>query len=194
MTAQTPAQTQARPWLGRIVPGYEIPVINERAVRAAAGILFLGGIIAYGFAIVTGSTGPLKPFGMFFIFDMLLRVTVGDRWSPTLGLGRLIVIRQKPEWVGARQKEFAWWLGLMLALISCTTMGLLAAPLWVTLALCGLCLSLLFIETAFGICVGCTLQSLFGKTRPRYCPGDTCGTDTEPALTATPSTTPQPAP
>ncbi|MCC6269892.1 MAG: DUF4395 domain-containing protein [Microbacteriaceae bacterium] len=175
MTTQT--QTQAKPWLGTIVPGYDIPVINERAVRAAAGLLFLGGAISYGFAIVAESTQPLKPFGMFFILDMLIRVGVGDRWSPSLALGRLIVIRQTPEWVGARQKEFAWWLGFGLALISCSAMGLLAAPLWITLALCGLCLSMLFLETAFGICVGCALQSLFDTTPPQYCPGGTCSTD-----------------
>ncbi|MCW5954727.1 MAG: DUF4395 family protein, partial [Propionibacteriaceae bacterium] len=52
--------------------------------------------------------------------------------------------------------------------------GLLAAPLWVTLALCSLCLTLLFLETAFGICVGCALQTRFGKQRPMYCPGDSC--------------------
>lgn len=181
------------PRLGTIVSGYEIPVINERAVRAAAGLLFLGGIIAYGFAISTGSPKAFQPFGMFFMIDMMVRISLGDRWSPSLALGRLIVGRQSPEWVGAKQKEYAWWLGFGLALVSCAGMGLLAAPFWITLVLCGLCLLLLFIETAFGICVGCTLQSLFDKTAPRYCPGDSCGTD--PAHThdstsssATPST------
>lgn len=176
MTKQPQSTVLQQPWLGKIVPGYDIPVINERAVRAAAGLLFLGGAIAYGIAISTGSPQTLKPFGMFFIIDMMLRIVVGDRWSPTLALGRLIVIRQKPEWVGARQKEFAWWLGFVMASIACSTMGILAAPMWVTLALCGLCLSLLFLETAFGVCVGCALQKLFDRAPPQYCPGDTCST------------------
>ncbi len=160
--------------VGLLVPGYEVPVIDERAVRAAAGILFLGGGIAFMLAVFEQSARPLRPFGMFFVMDMFIRVVVGDRWSPTLALGRLIVRRQRPEWVGAAQKEFAWWLGLGLALTSCMTMGLLAAPLWVTLVLCGICLSLLFLETAFGICVGCALQTRFGKQAPRYCPGASC--------------------
>lgn len=160
-----------------MVPGYDIPVINERAVRASAGILFLGGAIAYGTAIATDSPDALKPFGMFFIVDMALRIILGDRWSPTLALGRLIVIRQKPEWVGARQKEFAWWMGFGLGTVSCSTMGLFAGPFWLTLALCGLCLSFIFLEAAFGICVGCSLQKLFDKTPPQYCPGGTCNTD-----------------
>jgi hypothetical protein len=156
------------------ISGYDVPVINERAVRAAAGLLLLGGIIASGAAFVAQSTLPLQPFGMYFMFDMMLRVTLGDRWSPSMWLGRLAVSRQRPEWVGATQKSFAWWLGFGLAALSCGAMGLLAAPLWITFALCGLCLSLLFLETAFGICVGCKLQSLFSKTPPKYCPGGTC--------------------
>lgn len=174
-TSDTAAtRTADRPHIGTLVPGYEIAVINERAVRAAAGILFLLGGIAFAWAVAEQSMQPLQPFGMLFMFDMMLRVVAGDKWSPTLALGRLIVRRQKPEWVGASQKEFAWWLGFGLAAVSCATMGLFAAPLWVTLTLCGSCLTLLFLETAFGICVGCALQARFGKKPPMYCPGGTC--------------------
>lgn len=171
---QATPEAQRRPTLGSMVPGYEVPVIDERAVRASAGLLFLAGAIGWGFALYTGSQQPLQPFGMFFMVDMGLRVLAGDRWSPTLALGRLIVSRQKPEWVGAPQKAFAWWLGLGLAVISCAGMGVLQAPLWIVLSLCGLCLGMLFIETAFGICIGCTLQRLFGARQPQYCPGDSC--------------------
>lgn len=101
MTAETSAPASAllnvQPRLGRIVPGFDIPVINERAMRAAAGILFLGGAVAYGIAIATDSPQALKPFGMFFIIDMALRIIIGDRWSPSIALARLIVIRQQPE-------------------------------------------------------------------------------------------------
>ena len=145
--------------IGRVVRGHAIPVIDERAVRAAAGIMFLLGGAAFATAFFTGSAQPLQPFGMFFMIDMLLRVTAGDRWSPTLMLGRLAVKGQRPEWVGAPQKELAWWLGFGLALV-----------------LCGSCLTLLFLETSFGICVGCALQSRFSKQPPKYCPGDTCDT------------------
>jgi hypothetical protein len=91
-----------------------------------------------------------------------------------MALGALIVRRQRPEWVGAEQKRFAWWLGAGLASVSCVAMGFLGAPLGVTLALCSVCLAILFLEAAFGICVGCALQARFGRTAPRYCPGDSC--------------------
>lgn len=167
-------KTDETPAIGRIVEGYEIPVINERAVRAAAGILLLIGGIAFGYAAATGSADPLKPFGFLFVIDMGLRVTLGDRWSPTLALGRLIVIRQKPEWVGASQKAYAWWLGFGLAIVNCGAMGYLGAPLALTLSLCGVCLAMLYLETAFGICVGCSLQRLLTRKAPQYCPGGTC--------------------
>ena len=163
--------------IGQIVPGYSVPVINERAVRAAAGILFLLGAIAWGTALTMGSLQWLKPFGILFVLDMGVRVTLGDKWSPSMLLGRLAVMGQKPEWVGASQKSYAWWMGLLMASTFCALTGFLNAPLGVALTLCGLCLSLLFLETAFGICVGCKLQALFSKTEPVYCPGGTCEVD-----------------
>ncbi|WP_168187171.1 DUF4395 domain-containing protein [Salinibacterium sp. UTAS2018] len=171
--APTPSPPKV-PTVGSLVEGYDIPVVNERAVRVAAGILFSAGAISITLAVIQHSAVPLRPFGVFFMMDMLIRVTVGDRWSPTLALGRLIVRRQPPSWVGAPQKEFAWWLGYGLALLSCAGMGVLGAPLEATLALCGLCLSMLFLEAAFGICVGCALQRVLTKTPPQYCPGDSC--------------------
>ncbi|WP_342452122.1 DUF4395 domain-containing protein [Leucobacter exalbidus] len=174
MIKNAPSTESRGPRIGRIVHGYTIPVIDERAVRAGPGILFLLGGAEFATAFFTGSMQPLQPFGMFFMVDMLLRVAVGDRWSPTLMFGRLAVSGQRQEWVGAPQKEFAWWLGFGLALVSCMSMGLFATPLWATLALCGICLTLLFLETAFGICIGCALQARFGKQPPRYCPANTC--------------------
>ncbi|MCW5953462.1 MAG: DUF4395 family protein, partial [Propionibacteriaceae bacterium] len=82
--------------IGSVVPGYEVPVIDERAVRAAAGVLFLAGGNAFALAVFEQSPRPLQPFGMFFVMDMFVRVLAGDRWSPTLALGRLIVRQQRP--------------------------------------------------------------------------------------------------
>lgn len=168
------ASAAARPRIGRIIPGYTVPVINEREARAAAGLLFLPGIVLYLNAVHTGSADPLKPFGAVFVLDMLIRVLAGDRFAPSLALARMIVARQQPEWVGASQKMFAWWLGYSMGLAACLATGILQAPLWVTLILCGVCLTFLFLETAFGICVGCRLQSLFSRTPPQYCAGGTC--------------------
>lgn len=170
------SQNPERSWgeFGEIVSDYDIPVFNEREVRASAGILFLLGFTGYVIAWTTGFVVPLRGFAALFLFDMIIRLFISPRFSPTMALGRLFVYHQRPEFVGAPQKRFAWGLGLGIALTSCFSMGWLAAPLWVVLSLCGFCMSVLFLETAFGICVGCEFQKRFTRTPRRYCPGDSC--------------------
>lgn len=159
---------------GQLVPGYSVRVINEREVRGAAGILFLVGFAGLMTAILTQDQQPIRGFALLFLIDMHLRLFVSPNFSPTLRIARVIVRNQKPEWVGASQKRYAWGLGLGMALLGCFGMGLLGAPMLLVLVLCSLCQAFLFLEAAFGICVGCKLQRLFGKTEPQYCPGGTC--------------------
>lgn len=173
-TALPVKQTEPDSPVGKMVPGYAVPVINERAVRVSAGLLFAFGAFAWVSAATTGTIGYMKTFGMFFVLDMAIRVGLGDRYSPSMILGRLAVAGRPPQWVGANQKVWAWSLGLGMATTFCVITGYLSAPLWVTLALCGICLSLLFLEAAFGICVGCKLQSFAARMFPKYTPGGTC--------------------
>ncbi len=163
-----------QPTIGRWVEGYSVPVINERAVRVSAGILLSLGTFAMFLAWHQGSMRPLQAFGMFFVVDMLLRLTGGESLSPTLLVSQGLVRRWQPNWVGAPQKEFAWWLGLGLATTSCLSMSILRAPLWVTLTLCSTCLLLLFLEAVFGYCVGCQLQARLSETAPQHCANGAC--------------------
>lgn len=162
------------PVIGEYVDGIDIPVVDERAVRASAGLLFLFGIIAVMTAALTGDLQLLRGFGIVFLFDMAMRLFVGTRYTPSLVIASLIVRRQRPEWVGAQQKRLAWAIGLGLGFVSCAAMGFLGVSAEVQIALCSICLSLLFIESAFGICVGCELQRLFSREKPQLCAGDTC--------------------
>ena len=159
---------------GETVDGIEIPVFNERAVRAAAGILFLLGFHAVSYAYYTGDIQPVRVFAIFFLIDMGIRIGVNHRFAPTMALGALIVRSQRPEWVGAAQKRLAWSLGFGMALIACLGMGFLGVPDVYTLLVCGVCVVLMFLETAFGICVGCKLYRVFALTPPELCPGDVC--------------------
>lgn len=159
---------------GERVDGIDVPVFNERAVRAAAGILFLLGFTAFMTAALTNNFQPLSAFAMFFMIDMTMRLFGSARLSPSLFLGALIVRRQRPEWVGAEQKKLAWGLGLGMAFVSCVVTGFFGIEGSVTLGLCGVCLGLLFLESSFGICVGCELYRAFAKQKPQLCPGDTC--------------------
>lgn len=159
---------------GEKVDGIDIPVFNERAVRASAGILFLLGFSAVSYAFFTDDFQPVRGFAVLFLLDMGLRIGINHRFAPSMALGALIVRRQRPEWVGASQKRLAWSLGFGMAFVACLGMGFLGLHNDYMLAFCALCLSLMFLETAFGICVGCELYRVFTKEKPQLCPGDVC--------------------
>lgn len=159
---------------GEDVEGYRIPVLNEREIRAAAGILFVLMFAAIAAAVLTGSFVLLKYAIAIFLPDMLIRVLVGPRYSPTLVLGRLIVRNQAPEYVGARQKKFAWWIGVALGSVMFLLVNVLNTYSPISGIICLLCLIFLFCETAFGICIGCKLYPLVAREKPEYCPGEVC--------------------
>src|SRR5271154_6705908 len=102
---------------GENVPGYNIPVLNEREIRAAAGILFLFIFISLVLILANSDFVLAKYSITLFLTDFIIRVFVNPRFSPSLIIGRLIVRNQTPEYVGAQQKKFAWTIGVLLSAI-----------------------------------------------------------------------------
>jgi len=102
---------------GEDVEGYKIPVLNEREIRASAGILFLLLFISLMLIIFKGNFLLIKYGITMFLTDFIIRVFVNPKFSPSLIMGRLIVRNQVPEYVGAQQKKFAWIIGVVLAVI-----------------------------------------------------------------------------
>jgi len=96
---------------GETVEGYNIPVLNEREIRASAGILFLFLFISWMLIIFKENFILIKYFNLIFLTDFIIRVFINPKFSPSLIVGRLIVSRQNPEYVGAAQKKFAWTIG-----------------------------------------------------------------------------------
>ncbi len=159
---------------GENVKGYNIPVLNEREIRAAAGILFLMMFIAILTVILKGNFLLLKYAIVIFLADMSIRVFINPRYSPTLILGRWIVRNQTPEYVGAPQKKFAWVIGFALAVIMLVLQIIVNSYSPITGIICMICLVFLFFETSFGICLGCKFYPLFFKDKVQYCPGEVC--------------------
>lgn len=159
---------------GEVVTGYSIPVLNEREIRASAGLLFLTMFVTIGMAAIGHQFTPLKYAVIGFLTDILIRVTVGPRWAPTLIVGRWIVRNQTPEYVGAKQKLFAWWIGVSLALTMLALQVIVNSFSPITGIICLICLIFLFFESAFGICLGCKLYSLVYKEKAQHCPGEVC--------------------
>jgi hypothetical protein len=159
---------------GEVVPGYDIRVLNEREIRAAAGLLFLATFLSLIFILFNNNFLPIKFVIPFFLLDLLIRVLVSPRYSPTLILGRLIVRGQVPEYVGAQQKKVAWSIGVVLAATMFVVMVLMNTYGPISGITCLVCLVFLFFESAFGICLGCKFYALIYRGKARYCPGEVC--------------------
>jgi hypothetical protein len=164
---------------GQQRPEYAVPVLNERAVRAAAGIVFFFAIVSFMNAWLVGNFQPTRVFVVAFLLDFTLRLFVNPKFAPSLVLGQWMVRKQQPEWVGAPQKRFAWAIGFALALAMLVLVVIKHVVGPVNLIVCAACLVLLFFESAFGICIGCKVYNAFNQEQARLCPGGVC--DFEPA-------------
>ncbi|NSL88346.1 DUF4395 domain-containing protein [Chitinophaga sp. Mgbs1] len=167
---------------GETVAGYEIPVLNEREIRAAAGILFLATYTSLLFILFNGNFIPVKYVLTFFLLDLLIRVCINPRFSPALIAGRLIVRNQQPEYVGAPQKRFAWSIGIILSATMFYFFIIANAYSIITGLICLVCLLFLFFEAAFGICLGCLVYPLFNRKKVQHCPGEVCDTASRQAI------------
>jgi len=159
---------------GENVPGYAVRVLNEREIRAAAGILFLFTYTSLLFILFAESFVLIKYVISFFLLDFLIRVFVNPRFSPSLIVGRLIVRKQAPEYVGAPQKRFAWMIGVFLSAVMFVLMVVVNSYSPVTGIICLICMVFLFAESVFGICLGCKFYPLFYKTKASLCAGEVC--------------------
>ena len=160
-----------------MTPEYEFAVFNERSVRGAAGLLFVLGFAGWLTAVTTSDFSLLRLFGATFMMDMFLRHFAGQRFTPALIIADFLVRKQRPEWVDAKPKQTAWAIGFAMVLLACFMMGWLGIRNEIVLAWCGVCLTFLFAEAAFGFCAGCWLHMKFSKDKPRLCSGDVCNFD-----------------
>jgi hypothetical protein len=159
---------------GESVTGYEVPVLNEREVRAAAGIMFLFAFMTFASAWFVGNFRPTKIFVIAFLIDFTIRLFVNPRYAPSMIAARFAVRGQAPEWVGAPQKRFAWAIGwlLALAMLWLIVINNVIGP--INMLVCATCLTLMFFESAFGICVGCKIYNALPGRQAQHCAGGSC--------------------
>jgi len=156
---------------GEVVDGYSYKVFNEREIRAGAGILFLLAIISFSYAWFNGDYSYMKVFIIGFTIDFFMRFLINPRLAPSLIIGRFFVRNKIPEYVNAKPKKWAWGLAFSLSIIMFYLIILNDIKGPINLIVCLTCLTLLFFESIFGICVGCKIYSLFHKN---YCPDGEC--------------------
>jgi len=157
---------------GEKIDKYDFKVINERDARASAGIMFLLGIITLGHFLLTHNLFWANLFTITFILEFIIRVFINPKYAPYMVLGSLIVSNQEPDWVEARPKKFAWFLGVILgAIMTYFIVFNIMTP--ARLLTCLLCLLLLYLESVFGICLGCILYKKL-NVKLYKCPGGVC--------------------
>ena len=169
---------------GEVVEGKSYKVLDERQIRGASGIMFLIGLYAFINAFILQKYVVIPYVSAFLMLSFIIGIFVNPKFSPPMFIAYLFVRKQSSLPIGAVQKRFAWSLGLTLA----TVIFVLSLFLQKDISffepvcfLCLICLALLFIETAFGICVGCKLYFLATKMnliksteeKPN-CMGDAC--------------------
>jgi hypothetical protein len=173
---------------GQTIPGLTIhgkpapyPVLNERAIRAGAGLMFALGFFAFFQAFYLREFLFIQIFVVIFFLDFFAKVIIGTKFSPISRLASWIVRGQTPEYVGAVQKRFAWSIGLILSGTMLVLLFGFGVQGWPNLLICSLCLTFMFMESAFGICVGCKLYNglialgliAIPEHKPA-CPGNVC--------------------
>lgn len=158
---------------GEKVPGYDVTVINEREARAAAGILFALGLMVLFLGIGFNHIIVARIYLGFLFLDFVARV-MSPKYSPSMLLGKYVVRNQKPEYVGGLQKRFAWTIGWLISFPMMEWFVLHWDITFYKVLICVLCLTLMFLEAAFSVCVGCMIYKMLLRKDPDHCPGGVC--------------------
>lgn len=174
--------------IGEIIPGLIIHgkpapygVLNERTIRATAGIMFVIGMITFFIVLSTRDITYIYPALTLIWIQFFVSVFFGTKYAPFSILWRAIVKKQQPDYVGAVQKRFAWALWLMMATSMFFIVGLFEITGIIPLIICSICLALMWLESSCGICIGCKiygfLLSKWVLNTPEHrpaCPGWAC--------------------
>ena len=153
---------------GESVEGINYKVLNEREVRASAGLLFFTILVTLIAAVFFNKYSPIPYVSGFIMLNFAISVLINPKYAPVNIIAALIVSKQDPIYIGAIQKRFAWSLGLAISAAA----FILSIPLQSDASLfepvcflCLICMLLMFIETAFGICIGCQIYFLSIKLK-----------------------------
>ena len=158
---------------GEKVPGYNVTVINEREARAAAGILVTLGMMVLFVGIGYNHIIVARVYLAFLFIDFTARM-ISPTYSPSLLLGKFMVRNQTPEYVGGLQKRFSWTLGWFISLPMLYWFVLHWDITFYKVLICVLCLTLMTLESAFSICLGCMIYRWITREKAQHCPGGTC--------------------
>ena len=168
---------------GYKIDGYNELMFNERENRAGAGILLLLGLTSFFNAFLLHNFLYTKIFVIVFMLDFFIRIFISPSYSPSLIIGRFFIRKQEPEYVSAEPKKFAWSIGLSLSIVMVLLIIVFDIMTPFKLLICLLCLTFLFFEASFGICIGCKIFIKFYNKKPERCPGGICNLHSQAKIT-----------
>ena len=169
---------------GEYIEGKSFRVLDERTMRGSAALLILIGAIGFVNGFILNRYEIFISLIAFVVINFSIGVFIAPKYSPTVIISRYLVRKQAPLYVGAVQKHFAWSLGLAISSAIFVFSILLAqngTHYYTAMVLCTVCMSLIFLEMGFGICIGCKLYFFFRKVgwipqpiENPNCTGDSC--------------------
>lgn len=169
---------------GDYIEGKSFRVLNERTMRGSAALVILVSVIGFVNGFILNRYGVFSILVGFVVVNFAIGIFIAPKYSPTVMISRYLVRKQTPLYVGAVQKHFAWSLGLAMSTVIFIFSLVLAqngTHYYTAMTLCVICMSLIFLEMGFGICIGCKLYFFFRKIgwipQPKEnpnCTGDAC--------------------
>ncbi len=169
---------------GEYKDGLGFKVVDERVWRGSAGLMLLLGAIASINGFILNNYEVIPYISGFLVVNFFVGIFINPKLSPTVMVSRMVTYNQSPLWIGAVQKRFAWSLGLALSVtIFVLSLRLVDDVTYFepVCLLCIICLLLLFLESVFGICVGCQLyhgairlKIIKAPEEKPNCMGDSC--------------------
>lgn len=132
-------------------------VLNEKSVRKNALIIFTLWLTTFIYTFITRDFIVFNIFVPILFIDFFLKVFFWPKYSIFSKIARYLVKNQKPEYVWAKQKRFAWSIWLFMSSITMFLVLWLGIKCWVPMFLCLLCLIFMFAEAFYWYCVGCTI-------------------------------------
>ena len=133
--------------------------VDENLMRHNATVMLYWGLATFTIGFMM-QLFWLLPFMLgLFVFNFLIGLFVKQDFAPSIRIAKLFH-KEKPQAIGAIQKQFAWYLGLGLSLVSFSLSLFLQSNGELFTFLCGLCIfcnTILYFEAIFSFCVGCQL-------------------------------------
>jgi hypothetical protein len=133
--------------------------VDENLMKHSATVMLYWGLATFTFGYMMQLFWILPWMLGLFVLNFMIGLFIKLEYAPSMLIAKLLH-KEEPQPIGAVQKQFAWYLGLLVSIISLVLSIFLQSDPDLFVLLCGLCIfcnSMLYFEAILGFCVGCQL-------------------------------------